>query len=419
MINFPGQGFITTGFHNKNNELNETSQVESRRHVRLDAFVERANGSRLSVAAQGYESSVTKNNFTRASEASNVYAPPKVKSVADHSEPTLAASNILGFIAQRLGLDAAEGDDKEALQSRLQAGLDGFLKGYGEAREQLVALGQLNGDVLEAVDKTYKDVLTGVANLAEEYGLENPAAEMLADIKAAEDELNVDAVAQSVNTADLSLSADMLQARSFEFEVKTAEGDIVLIRALAEQSASYRNEDDGKSLTASSSNVNQFSFTVEGDLNEGEVSALNDLLGQVSSIASTFYSGNLQGAFEEALNLGYDDAQIASFSLNLSMATYTKVDGAYGQVARQGEQPAAAPSTTEKVEMMDAKVARMAVFIQQLEQMRLKSESLEVSHSVLGSLLDKAAGQEQSAVRQHAERFLSALQDIQSPKAEG
>lgn len=415
MINFPGQGHIATGFHNKNNEINADANVESRRHMRLDAFVERSNGSRLTVSAQ-YESSVTRDNFTRASETSNVYAQPKIQSVANNSEPTLAASNILGFIAQRLGLDAAEGDDTEALQSRLQAGLDGFLKGYGEAREQLVALGQLNGDVLDAVDKTYKDVLTGIADLAQEYGLENPAADLLAEIKTNEEELNVDAVAQTVNASNLSLSAEMLQARTFEFEVKTAEGDIVLIRALAEQSGSYTSNADGKSISASSSTVNQFSFSVEGELNSDEITALNDLLGKVSDLSATFYSGNLEGAFEEALSLGYDDEQIASFSLNLTMSTYTRVDDSYGKVARQGERPQPQEQSANKVEMMDAKVARMAAFIQQLEKIRLEGESLGVAHSALGSLLDKSVGQEHSAVRQHAERFLSALQNINPSK---
>lgn len=415
MINFPGQGYIATGFHNKNNEINADANVESRRHIRLDAFVERSNGSRLTVSAQ-YESSVTRDNFTRASETSNVYAQPKVQSVTNSSEPTLAASNILGFIAQRLGLDAAEGDDTEALQSRLQAGLDGFLKGYGEAREQLLALGQLNGDVLDAVDKTYKDVLTGIADLAQEYGLENPAADLLAEIKTNEEELNVDAVAQTVNASNLSLSAEMLQARTFEFEVKTAEGDIVLIRALAEQSGSYSTNADGKSISASSSTVNQFSFSVEGELNSDEITALNDLLGKVSDLSATFYSGNLEGAFEQALSLGYDDEQIASFSLNLTMSTFTRVDDSYGKVARQGERPQPQVQSANKVEMMDAKVARMAAFIQQLEKIRLEGESLGVTHSALGSLLDKSVGQEHSAVRQHAERFLSALQNINPVK---
>ncbi|MDO6424147.1 DUF5610 domain-containing protein [Saccharophagus degradans] len=415
MINFPGQGYIATGFHNKNNEINADANVESRRHMRLDAFVERSNGSRLTVSAQ-YESSVTRDNFTRASETSNVYAQPKIQSVANKSEPTLAASNILGFIAQRLGLDAAEGDDTEALQSRLQAGLDGFLKGYGEAREQLLALGQLNGDVLDAVDKTYKDVLTGIADLAQEYGLENPAADLLAEIKTNEEELNVDAVAQTVNASNLSLSAEMLQARTFEFEVKTAEGDIVLIRALAEQSGSYSSNADGKSISASSSTVNQFSFSVEGELNSDEITALNDLLDKVSDLSATFYSGNLEGAFEQALSLGYDDEQIASFSLNLTMSTYTRVDDSYGKVARQGERPQPQEQSANKVEMMDAKVARMAAFIQQLEKIRLEGESMGIAHSALGSLLDKSVGQEHSAVRQHAERFLSALQNINPAK---
>ena len=162
--------------------------------------------------------------------------------------------------------------------------------------------------------------------------------------------------------------------------------------------------------------MNQFSFSVEGELNSDEITALNDLLGKVSDLSATFYSGNLEGAFEQALSLGYDDEQIASFSLNLTMSTFTRVDDSYGKVARQGERPQPQEQSANKVEMMDAKVARMAAFIQQLEKIRLEGESLGVAHSALGSLLDKSVGQEHSAVRQHAERFLSALQNINPAK---
>lgn len=412
MIQIPGQGFLTTGYGSRPNEAGAEAKSESRRHIRLDAMVEQQDGSKVRVSAESVSRSVTEGGFAKPHEANPVYAQPKVARTSSDAEPTQAASNILGFIAQRLGLDAADGADTEVLQSRLEAGLEGFLKGYMEAREQLAGLGQLNGDVKDAVEKTYKDVLEGVAALAEEYGLVNPAESYLKDLEQEASDVDVSEIQQTVNAGAFNLSAEQTQARSFEFEVKTAEGDIVLIRALAEQngSAAYSEGDNNRSLTGSSTYSSQFSFTVQGELNQEEVTAINDLLSQVSSISSSFYGGDLEGAFEEALNLGFDDEQIVAFSLNLSMSTYTRVENSYGEVAKQdhpGQRyPEAAGLETSHVE---ARVARMAVFIQQLEQMRLHSDELGVSREALGGLVDKAVGEEGSVMRQHADRFLAVL----------
>ena len=47
---------------------------------------------------------------------------------------TKVASNILGFIERRLQADVADGATQEQLQSRLEAGLSGFKKGFAEAQ---------------------------------------------------------------------------------------------------------------------------------------------------------------------------------------------------------------------------------------------------------------------------------------------
>src|SRR5690606_29478577 len=54
------------------------------------------------------------------------------------------ARNILGFIERRLQMDIAEGATPEQLQSRLDAGLAGFKKGFAEASEKLKALSMLS-----------------------------------------------------------------------------------------------------------------------------------------------------------------------------------------------------------------------------------------------------------------------------------
>src|SRR5690606_20982458 len=84
------------------------------------------------------------------------------------------------------------------------------------------------------------------------------------------------------------------RSRSFEMEVMTQEGDRVKILVNSGQSFAsdrVRYQDGNTSIDgfeASFSSYDNLSFSVEGDLNESELAALNDLFSQVNSVAETF-----------------------------------------------------------------------------------------------------------------------------------
>jgi hypothetical protein len=82
-------------------------------------------------------------------------------------------------------------------------------------------------------------------------------------------------------------------------------------------------------MNASYSSSQSFSLSIEGDLNEDELGAINDLLGKVNDLAGQFFEGNLDVAFDQAMNMGYDAEQIGSFSLNLAQAEIQQVTQAY------------------------------------------------------------------------------------------
>lgn len=88
------------------------------------------------------------------------------------------AGNILGFIEHRLRMDAAEGATLEQLQSRLEAGLAGFQKGFAEASEKLEALSMLSPEVEQDIGKTYELVMDGIDVLRKKFleDLINPDA---------------------------------------------------------------------------------------------------------------------------------------------------------------------------------------------------------------------------------------------------
>ena len=100
------------------------------------------------------------------------------------------ASNILGFIERRLQMDVAEGATQEQLQSRLEAGLSGFKKGFAEASEQLKALNKLSPEVAADIGQTNELVLKGIDDLRSQFisaatqpRPESPAAATPATVK--------------------------------------------------------------------------------------------------------------------------------------------------------------------------------------------------------------------------------------------
>ncbi|WP_020210404.1 DUF5610 domain-containing protein [Gilvimarinus chinensis] len=236
-----------------------------------------------------------------------------------------AAGNILGFIERQLQRDAAAGASESELQSRLQAGLEGFKKGFSEAEEKLSALNMLNDSVRTDIDKTYDLVTAGVSRLADTY------APQLSD------SVSLSQAAQQMS-APTSALYDYAGAQSFEFMVRTKEGDTITVAARSSMgaSASFKETENGAAYEFAQVSSSRFNLLVSGDLNEQEQKALADLLDQVDHLSKTFFTGDLDEAFAYAQELGYDDNQISGFALKLTRVEYQRVGASYGQEPGQG-----------------------------------------------------------------------------------
>lgn len=247
------------------------------------------------------------------------------------------SSNILGFIERRLAMDKAEGASEEALASRLEAGLSGFKKGFAEAEEQLKALNMLTPVIAEDIGETYDLVMAGIDGLREKFLGEIPAADKPDDVKSPKNQFE-----STEGLARASMMAgqyDYARANSFSFTLKTADGDTVTIDASAAQSFSFGErytQEQGEqnysaSLSASHSRSEGFNLSIDGELDEGELTAINALLGQVNNLADDFFAGDLDSAFNAALELGYDSTEITSYALSLTQVEVQRVSQAYQQ----------------------------------------------------------------------------------------
>ena len=246
------------------------------------------------------------------------------------------ANNILGFIERRLRLDQAEGATQEELQARLEAGLSGFKKGFAEAEEKLKALDLLSPDISADIGKTYTLVTEGIDKLREQLlGTGLPYAEP------AEATSPVDASSRLNAFTQL----DAARARDFSFELTTREGDRVKINASASQSfgmaysAAVNGNNSSVALEGNYAASQSFSLEIEGELSDEELGAINALLGKVNNLAEDFYAGDLESAWNQALNLGFDQNQIGEYSLSLTQVEVQVVEAAYTVAGAQTSLP--------------------------------------------------------------------------------
>lgn len=248
--------------------------------------------------------------------------------------PEKVADRVLGFVEQRLQSEAAAGADSAKLADLLAQARKGIEKGFDEARKILDGMGVLKGKVAEDIDATYDKIQDGLKGLEQNYtGLPQTGGSGLQAVAAYQERFSG-------------------RAETFDLQVTTRDGDRLSISVAAasaswSQSAAVVARDGQGSLEAVASRsgslqIGGFQVRVEGELDEEERAALEDLFGQVRELSDQFYAGDLAGAFDRAMQLDMDGSQLASMSLRLTQTTVRQATDAYSSVAQQGGQAASA-----------------------------------------------------------------------------
>lgn len=263
--------------------------------------------------------------------------PDALKGNAGDYTPAKVADRVLGFIEQRLSTEAAAGADPQKLQGLLAQARQGVEQGFAEARKILDGMGLLQGQVASDIDDTYQRIQQGLNELEPTMA---PEA----------------APASPPQSSSLALASYRERfaatAETFDLAVTTRDGDRLRI-SVAQASASYSEQgmlaaSDGQSTgvlayqRSSSVQIGAFQISVEGELDQEEMTALSDLLKQVEGLSGSFYSGDMAGAFDRAMSLQMDGEQLASMSLQLTQTRVRQATDAYAAVAGNSAQPASA-----------------------------------------------------------------------------
>ena len=246
------------------------------------------------------------------------------------------ANNVLSFVEKAVMKAKGKGADDEQLAQMLGKARAGIDDGFGQARAELASLGQNTDEVNEGIDKSYEAITKGL----EQFENKLFGRQTVGEVTPGDEASALGALSASEINYSLSKSSSI--------SIQTNDGDMVTIdfaEALAyqrsEMNAAYvsQNEDGSTSAVGYSETSESryhavgFSFSVEGELDEDEKAAIGELVQNVSELADEFFNGDLDKAFEQATQLGFDESELSGFSLQMTRTETISVAQAYAQVA--------------------------------------------------------------------------------------
>ncbi len=261
------------------------------------------------------------------------------------------ANNVLGFIENRIKQESDSGASPERIDNLLNQARIGVERGFGEALEQIEKIGLMTDELSEDIDRSFEKINTGIDDLATQYvvtvPVENESDEATVSANQSSDVEQEKVVTQNESSrlqgrgVNAGYSEFNALSESAAIQITTQDGDVVSFNLEQIQASFERGEISGGRFGFEATQMagqyasGSYSFSVEGELDEGEIEALNQLMVQIEGMSDQFFSGDFQGAFQSAMELGFDSQEIAEFSVNLSQTSVQQVS-AYQQVADLG-----------------------------------------------------------------------------------
>ena len=240
----------------------------------------------------------------------------KEKSIEDKSNSLFdfekVARNVLKFVGGVIRGAANGGASEEKLNGLFSQAREGVSRGFAMAEKDLA--GFMNEEIEQGMTKSRDLIDTGINDLETDiFGRQQPNAVTLSPLNtvAASDEKSGSLLIRTKDGDEVSFSFESL--RSFQASQQLN----VQAQASQEQAggSGEQGENNFSALYQQQTSYQYYersgiSFSLKGELDEDELESIADLVGQVQDLADTFYSGDIDKAFEEALSLGFDDKEL-------------------------------------------------------------------------------------------------------------
>lgn len=137
-----------------------------------------------------------------------------------------------------------------------------------------------------------------------------------------------------------SISSQFKQSSSASIDIITQDGDQVsisysaLIQHVSNESFSSNEQQSSYAYSSRASADISFEFKVKGELDSGEQQAIDALLNDIGGIAAEFFDGDVQAAFNSALELGFDGSELKSLAANFQQNTQAQLVETYQRTER-------------------------------------------------------------------------------------
>lgn len=365
--------------------------------------------SQTSVGLRVYTSSLNQSLSINNTNASLPVAEEKQSSLFDFEE---VAKNVLRFVGGALKNAAAKGSDENTLLNMFEQAKSGVLKGIELAEKDLA--GFMNDEIKDGISRSKALIDEGIKEL-ESSLLKGPNAEV-----------------DKQQTIDGNLAYE--RSETGELNIRTRDGDEVSIRfedlqqfefnqqRIISQTILPSNNEQPKEVSASPSTgqvepqpnsfglapevtdevpegaveqvskepssespmqleerylfieKNNLSFSVRGQLDEQELVAIGNLVNDANDLAELFFDDDIEGAFQNALELGYNQQELSGFALQLTKRQQVEVVSTYKTVSNFNEDSDTKADPVQAVKPVSQYLDKMLTVFEQAQQ-RLQDNS--------------------------------------------
>ncbi len=212
--------------------------------------------------------------------------------------------NVLQFVTGAVKKAQADGASDEKLTEMLAQARKGVQMGVDDATSELDDSGLLNDEIKDGIAKSQKGINDGLDEFEKSLFGE-----------------------QEATNVQVSEAQFMSLTNNAEYRFTTAQGDEVIISLdhnyKAGEAASIAQGEKGKTGYAYSNYEQRsvsFSLTVNGELDEAEREAVNEMMGQLQDVSESFFSGQYDEAFNKAGELQLGSEQLVAFSMDLTQS---------------------------------------------------------------------------------------------------
>lgn len=348
----------------------------------------------------------------------NFSAPEKDKSEESLFNFEEVTKNVLNFVTGAITNAQNKGADEEELNSLFDQALSGVLKGVELAEQDLA--GFMNDDIAEGISQSKDLIQQGIEKLRDKvFGNDTESSDVeksdvlvstdISNVKIQQGELyirtkdgdQVRLTFDDIEQLDISQKEVIEKAQddsaeitpiapqpTSELESETSEDD--LGNLVVEDDLVANVNESEESVAAVQQNVvyfqeSSFSFAVKGELDEAELEAIGSLVADTYELAEEFFNGDIETAFNQALELGFDEQELTGFALQLTKVENTQVIKTYETVSRYDDEN----TESEPAKAVSPVADYLDKLLNVLDGSRAQFDSSESYENVVNELINR------------------------------